>query len=102
MSSLKIMLNGWKSIPYRDYGYVWYGAWKSHWLHSLLTVFKWYGEQVAYVCKDYLSMWLGSHIGYIGCGMCLNGMVNWQHMSVKTIFLCCLEVTLVTDVANGV
>ena len=55
-----------------------------------------YGELVTYVCKDYLSMLLGSHIGYRCCERCLNGMVNWLHMSVKIIFLGCFVVTLIT------
>ena len=55
-----------------------------------------HGELATYVRKDYLSMLLGSHIGYICCELGLNGMVNWLHMSVRTILLCCFVVTLVT------
>ena len=73
-----------------------YMAWKSQWIHMLRTVFKWYGELATYVRKDYLSMLLGSHIGYRCCERCLNGMVNWLHMSVKIIFLGCFVVTLIT------
>ena len=59
-----------------------------------------YGELVTYVRKDYLSMLLWSHIGYIGCELLLKSMVNWLHMSIRTTFLCCYEVTLVTWVAT--
>ena len=54
-----------------------------------------HGELVTYVRKDYLSMLLSSHIGYICCELGLNGMVNWVHMSVRTILLGCFVVTLV-------
>ena len=57
-------------------------------------------ELVTYVRKDYLSMLLWSHIGYIGCELLLKSMVNWLHMSIRTTFLCCYEVTLVTWVAT--
>ena len=65
-------------------------------VHMLRAVFDCYGELVTYVRKDYLSMSLCSHVGYIGCELILNGMVDWLHMSKGTILLCCFEVTLVT------
>ena len=54
-----------------------------------------HGELVTYVRKDYLSMLLGSHIGYICCELGLNGMVNGVHRFVRTIPLGCCVVTLV-------